>query len=65
MDQTTREKIDFLLSKMNSEGFDYCFTSYSDWKEIESKSFHQLRRKYIKAKAGLEKYINKLNEEIK
>lgn len=44
--------------RMNEEGFDYCFQSYSNWKEIKDEKFHQLREAYLKAAKELEEYVN-------
>lgn len=52
----------FLISKMKNEGFDYCFTKYSDWKEIKDPEFHKLLKKYKKAKINLENYIEEKHE---
>ena len=43
--------------KMDAEGFDYCFTSYSYWEEIEDEEFHRLRQEYIEAQKKLEAYV--------
>jgi hypothetical protein len=48
-----------LQYRMDSEGFDYCFESYSDWREIEDKEFHRLRIKFLNSMKELRDYINK------
>ncbi len=53
--------------KMESEGFDYCFTKYSSWPEIEDQVFHSLREAYKNAQKALKDYIAtkvELDEEI-
>ncbi len=42
---------------MDDEGFDYCFTGYSDWEEIEDEKFQELKEAYIKSQRELKKYI--------
>lgn len=44
---------------IDSEGFDYCFTCYSEFKDIESDKFHILRKQYIEARMQLLKFIDK------
>lgn len=48
---------ELLAAKIDSEGFDYCFTSYSSWKEIQDPKFHELRKAYKEASKALEDYI--------
>jgi len=55
-----KKEIEFLLSKINSEGFDYCFEHYSTWDEIKDKKFHLLKRHYLTAKKELKEYIMKV-----
>jgi hypothetical protein len=47
----------FLHSKMENEGFHYCFKHYSSFEEIEDEQFHQLRKKYLEVAEQLEKYV--------
>lgn len=54
----TQEEKSILLSKIENEGPEYCFLSYSDWEEIKDPEFHKLRDKYIMAANDLEDYIN-------
>lgn len=46
-----------LRSRMNQEGFHYCFKHYSSFTDIEDEKFHKLRKAYLKAADELEKYI--------
>ena len=48
---------------MNQEGFDYCFTGYSNWNEIKDDKFQELKRAYVSAQAKLEDYIISKYEE--
>lgn len=36
-----KNDIKYLTSKIQTEGFDYCFIDYSDWEEIEGKEFQE------------------------
>ena len=58
----TQEDYEMLSCKMDSEGFDYCFTNYSDWKEIKDKKFHKLREAYLDAGSKLRKYIESFGD---
>jgi hypothetical protein len=46
-----------LRSRMNQEGFHYCFKHYSSFSDIEDQEFHKLRKTYLSAADKLEKYI--------
>ena len=54
MTNEEREDIQF---KASNEGFDYCFTCYSDFDEIEDEKFHELRKAYVAAHKELEDYL--------
>jgi hypothetical protein len=54
---TTLEDFADLNSRMNQEGFHYCFNHYSSFNDIEDEKFHKLRKAYLKAADELEKYI--------
>ena len=49
--------IDYVRSKVENEGFDYCFTGYSEFKDIECAEFHALRKAYCDAADALKKYL--------
>lgn len=53
------KKIDreMVISRINNEGFHYCFLCYSDFEEIKDEKFHLLRREYIKAAENLKKHL--------
>ncbi len=57
--RTVRDVLDYV----ENEGFDYCFTSYSTFDDVEDEEFHQLRKAYMKAANKLEKYLEKFREE--
>ena len=57
------EEIEMVRYRMSSEGFHYCFESYSSFEEVEDEKFHELRRKYLEMSEDLEKYVHsKINE---
>jgi len=49
--------------RMDEEGFDYCFESYSDWDEIKDEEFHRLRLGFLQSMEDLRNYIDKKVEE--
>jgi len=53
-----------LRSRMNQEGFHYCFKHYSNFSDIEDQEFHKLRKAYLSAADKLEKYIVDKAEEF-
>ena len=57
MTDKEEEQWESLRWRMHNEGFDYCFTSYSNWNEIEDEKFQELKEAYCKAQKELEEYI--------
>lgn len=53
----TKKETERLQSAIDQEGFDYCFTCYSSWDNIEDQQLHLLINKYVEAQHELEKYI--------
>jgi hypothetical protein len=53
---TDKDK-EYVLAKIESEGFDYAFIHYSDFKDIKDKKFHELRLAYKKAAEELSEYV--------
>jgi hypothetical protein len=49
--------------RMDGEGFDYCFESYSSWDEIKDEEFHRLRLGFLQHMKELREYIDKKVEE--
>ncbi len=47
-----------LLSRIDNEGFNYCFIHYSDFREIQNERFHELRKAYIDAYNELNSFID-------
>jgi len=45
--------------RMDEEGFDYCFESYSNWDEIKDEEFHRLRLGFLQYMKELREYIDK------
>jgi len=62
----TKEETQRLLYKIDSEGFDYCFTNYSSWNEIDDEKFQKTLSKYVKAQSNLAAYIeeNRIHYDI-
>ena len=54
MIQTERQEV---RATLDEEGFDYAFRHYSDFKFVEDKKFHRLRKRYIEAADALDNYI--------
>ena len=54
--------------RMDNEGMDYCFESYSSWNEIEDEEFHKLRLEFLssmkKIRSYVENKIETLTEQI-
>lgn len=57
----TAEERQKVLSRIDNEGFHYCFESYSSFREIKDKEFHRLREAYLKAARDLEDYLKGLD----
>jgi hypothetical protein len=52
-----KEDRNYLLSKIDNEGFDYTFIDYSDFEDINDDKFHRLRNEYKQAKEKLAEYL--------
>lgn len=59
-----KEDAEYLLSRMNQEGFHYCFESYSNFEDIKDERFHKLRKEYLESAKKLKEYIKSQNTEI-
>ena len=46
-----------VCDRVDQEGFDYCFCSYSDFEKIKDAEFHDLRKAYVKAAESLKEYL--------
>ena len=44
------------------EGFDYAFRGYSSYDDVDSKRFHNARKKYVSDADAIEKYIKTKNK---
>lgn len=51
------KELDYVRSKVENEGFHYCFTCYSDFPEIKDEAFHKLRETYVEAAQQLADYL--------
>lgn len=65
--ETEAETFRTLYFRMYDEGFHYCFTSYSNWEEVDDDEFQKLLAAYKSSAETLEHYIinkhNKLNND--
>lgn len=44
--------------RMDNEGIDYCFESYSSFEEIKDEKFHELRLQFLKSLKEIQNYVN-------
>jgi hypothetical protein len=51
------EQMEYIRDHAENEGFDYCFTGYSDFLDIKDEEFHKLRVAYVKAAEELKGYL--------
>lgn len=45
--------------RMENEGIDYCFESYSNWDEIKDEEFHRLRLGFLQYMKEIREYVDK------
>lgn len=50
--------------RMGTEGVDYCFVSYSSFKEIKDEEFHKLRNNYLENMEKIRSYVDKKVDEL-
>jgi hypothetical protein len=49
--------------RMDNEGLDYCFESYSRFEEIKDEEFHRLRNNFLTSMKEIREYVeNKIKE---
>jgi hypothetical protein len=53
------DNFNYLKSRINQEGFHYCFKHYSNWENIKDPEFHKLRISYLEISKLLEDYIER------
>lgn len=53
----TDKELDDVRATIDSEGFDYAFRYYSEFRPIKDRKFHRLREAYIEAAAALAQYV--------
>jgi hypothetical protein len=51
--------------RMEDEGIDYCFESYSSWNEIKDEEFHRLRLGFLQYMKEIREYVDKKVDEGK
>ena len=49
--------------RIENEGIDYCFESYSNWDEIKDEEFHRLRLGFLQYMKEIREYVDKKIEE--
>ena len=62
-EETDLEDWERVQYRMDEEGIDYCFVSYSRWEEIKDQEFHRLRKQFLNSIKELKNYIDKKVEE--
>jgi len=64
MKKVSKKDVELICYKIDAEGFDYCFTEYSEWKkETDGTILRPLIDAYCKAKGELQDAVNELMEE--
>ena len=58
------DKWEAVRYRMNAEGMEYCFRSYSSFEEIEDEEFHLKREKLINLMVEMEEYVEKMITEV-
>jgi hypothetical protein len=51
------DQMEYVRDHAEQEGFDYCFTRYSDFLDIKDEEFHKLRLAYVSAAEKLKEYL--------
>ena len=51
------KEINEVRYRIEEEGIDYTFLSYSNYEEIKDEEFHRLRLAFVEATKNLKKYI--------
>lgn len=54
--------IESLKNKIESEGFDYAVSEYSEWGEILDQEFHRMREAYIEIRTSFQEYVDSMYE---
>jgi len=63
MTQEELEDWEMVLCRMETEGFHYCFQSYSTFGKIGDQRFHELRKEYLSISSQLDKYVKEKVEQ--
>jgi hypothetical protein len=58
------EKWEMVRYRMEAEGMDYCFRSYSSFEEIKDEEFHLKREKLISLMAEMVRYVEQMITEV-
>jgi len=55
--------MEYVQSRIDNEGFSYCFRSYSRFKDVKDEEFHRRRLAYLDSHNRLQSYIdNKIEQ---
>ena len=63
MNEEELENWEAVRYRMDNEGIDYCFESYSHWDEIKDEEFHRLKLGFLQSMKELREYIDSKVEE--
>ena len=58
------DKWEAVRYRMEAEGMDYCFRSYSSFEEIEDEEFHLKREKLISLMVEMVRYVEQMITEV-
>lgn len=47
----------YVIDTIEAEGFDYAFTGYSNFEEVQSEEFHKLRKEFLEARQRLADFL--------
>jgi hypothetical protein len=50
-------KWEMVRYRMDSEGMEYCFKSYSSFEEIEDEEFHKLRKELLESMGKIRTFV--------
>tara|TARA_R110000868_G_scaffold261356_1_gene519473 strand:- start:159 stop:365 length:207 start_codon:yes stop_codon:yes gene_type:complete len=59
MTEEEYENWEMVRYRMDSEGMEYCFKSYSSFEEIEDEDFHKLRKELLEKMREMRTFVTK------
>jgi len=57
MNEEELENWEAVRYRMDNEGIDYCFESYSRFEEIKDEEFHKLRLEFLESMKKIREYV--------